>query len=89
MYGQLHANRVLYRDVPQPGINFRQIALVEAEQFQVRIFEGSVVQLNPKAIFDNPDAEFHLHGTLEEARADVEQEFNASLANGWLAYLAE
>jgi len=47
MYGQVHANRVLYKDNPQPGHEYRQIVVVELEQFQVRVFEGSVIQTGP------------------------------------------
>ena len=89
MYGQVHANRVLYREGPQPGNEFRQIVVVELEQFQVRIFEGAVVQLDPQFLVNNPDAEYYLHNTLQEALADVESEFEQSVENGWLPYLAE
>jgi hypothetical protein len=89
MYGQVHANRVLYRDDPQPGEEFRQIVVVELEQFQVRIFEGTVVQLDPKFLVENPDAEYFLHGTLKEALADVEKEVAESVAHGWKPYHAE
>ena len=67
MYSQVHANRVLYRDDPQPGQEFRQIVVVELEQFEVRIFEGTVIQLDPKFLVENPNAEIlsgqHLEGS--------------------------
>ena len=89
MYGELHANRVLYRETPQVGTHYRQIALVEAEQFEVRIFEGTVAQMDPKFVAESPDAEVYFYGTLAEARADVEREFQESVASGWRPYNVE
>ncbi len=86
MYSQVHANRVLYRDDPQPGQEFRQIVVVELEQFQVRIFEGTVIQLDPKFLVENPNAEYFLDSTLKEALADAEKEFAQSVADGWKPY---
>ena len=83
MYGQVHANRVLYKDNPQPGHEYRQIVVVELEQFQVRVFEGSVIQTGPQFAVDNPDAEYYFHNILAEALADVEREVAESVGNGW------
>jgi hypothetical protein len=82
MFGELHLNRVLYRK-QQPGAKpvYRQIAVIEAEQFQVRIFEGEVVQTNPKFIAETSDAEVYMHLTLEEAMADAESEFQRSVSS--------
>ena len=69
MHGEVHANHVLYKRGAEPPA-YRQIAVVEwSEQFQVRIFGGTVVQLNPKFIAETSDAEVHLRTTLKEALA--------------------
>jgi hypothetical protein len=86
MYGEVHANRVLYRKTPQPGHRYRQIALLENEQFEVRIFTGDVVQTDPKFIARNSDAEIYFHPNLRSALADVEKEFQDSIAAGWTPY---
>ena len=86
MYGEVHANRVLYKKNPEPGHQYRQIAVVELDQFQVRIFEGQVVQTDPKFLVDNPEAEYFLHANLGDALADVEKEFSESIANRWEPY---
>jgi hypothetical protein len=56
MYGQVHENLELYSGRPIPGARFRQIVVVELEQFQVRILEGEVLQLDPHFSANNPDA---------------------------------
>lgn len=86
MYGEVHANRVLYKKNPQPGHEYRQVAVVEIEQFQVRIFEGQVIQTDPRFFADNPDAECYVHANLNDALADVDKEFAESIANGWEPY---
>lgn len=88
MLGQVHSNRVLYKKRP-PGAkpSFRQIAVVELDQFHVRIFEGDVVQTNPKFIAESSDAEVYLHPTLKNALDDAETEFEQSVASGeWEPY---
>jgi hypothetical protein len=88
MFGEVHLNRVLYKRQPsgaKPA--YRQIAVVEHEQFEVRIFEGEVVQTNPKFIAECADAEVYMHPTLKEALDDAESEFNASKASSvWRPY---
>jgi hypothetical protein len=88
MLGEVHLNHVLYKRQP-PGAKpvYRQIAVVEHEQFEVRIFEGEVVQTNPKFVPETSDAEVYMHATLKEAIDDAESEFKASVASGvWEPY---
>ena len=82
MRGEVHLNRVLYK-IPPFAMKalYRQIAVVEQEQFQVRIFEGRVVQTSPQAIAERPNAEVHLHPTLKEAIEDAESAFKECIAN--------
>jgi hypothetical protein len=90
MYGQVHANMVLYKVDPQGGDAlpvYRQIAVVELKQFQVHIFGGEVVQRDPNFIANCPAAELYLHPTLKSALDDAEKEFKASIDTGeWLPY---
>ncbi len=81
MRGEVHLNRVLCKMPPfAMKALYRQIAVVEQEQFQVRIFEGRVVQTNPKFIAERSNAEVHNHLTLQEALADAESRFEQSIA---------
>jgi cell division protein YceG involved in septum cleavage len=76
MLGEVHLNRALYKMRPFASkALYRQIAVVEQEQFQVRIFEGRVVQTNPKIIAERSAAEVHTHATLKEALDDAEAEY--------------
>jgi hypothetical protein len=90
MYGQVHANLVLYKvDRARGGAlpTYRQIAIVEMEQFQVRIFGGDVVQKDPKFIAETADAEVYFHSTLQAATDDAQKEFKQSVDSGeWLPY---
>jgi len=82
MLGEVHLNRVLCK-MPPFAVKalYRQIAVVEQEQFQVRIFEGRVVQTSPKLIAERPNAEVHIHPTLKEALDDAESQFKQSIAS--------
>jgi hypothetical protein len=55
--------------------------VVEQEQFQVRIFEGRVVQTNPKFIAERSNAEVHLYPTLKQALDDAASQFEQSIAS--------
>ena len=82
MRGEVHLNRVLYKRQPfAMKAIYRQIAVVEQAQFEVRIFEARVVQTNPKLIAERSDAEVHIHPTLKEALDDAESEFKQSIAS--------
>jgi len=90
MYGQLHTNLVLYKvDHKHGGAlpSYLQIAVVELDQFQVRIFRGEVVQKDPKVIASSTDAEVYFHSTLESAMDDAKSEFKQNVDGGeWLPY---
>jgi len=88
MYSQLHANLVAYK-TDAGKRRYRQIAVVEKEQFEVRIFEGNVVQLEPKFIAESTNAEVYFHPDVKDAIADAEKEFKESFADGWQAFHAE
>jgi hypothetical protein len=88
MYSQLHSNLVAYKTEAGKR-RFRQIAVVEKEQFEVRIFEGDVVQLEPKFIAASTDAEVFFHSNVEDAIADAEKEFKESFEDGWQAFHAD
>jgi hypothetical protein len=50
MYSEVHANYVFYKAKPAAGNRYRQIAVVEKGQFELRVFEGDVVQTDPEFI---------------------------------------
>jgi hypothetical protein len=82
MLGEVHLNLVLWKTPPcAMKALYRQIAVVEQEQFQVRIFEGRVAQTNPKFIAERANAEVHTHPTLNDALEDANSHFKRSIAN--------
>jgi|ERR1022692_3447466 hypothetical protein len=82
MLGEVHLNLVLFK-IPPFAMKalYRQIAVVEQEQFQVRIFDGRVVHTNPKFIAERSNAGVHIHPTLKEALDDAESQFKQSIAS--------
>jgi len=88
MRGEVHLNRVLWK-IPPFAMKalYRQIAVVEQEQFQVRIFEGRAVQTSPEVIAERPNAVVHLHPTLKEALEDAESAIKECIASeNWEPY---
>ncbi len=86
MFSEVHANRVLYDKKPKAGAKYRQIAVVEKDQFEVRVFEGEVVQTDPKFIAESEIAEITFHPTLKSAVEEAAKEFQDSTAVGWVPY---
>lgn len=86
MYGQVHANRVFYRQVPEPGHRFRQISLHELNTFIVIVGEGEVIQDVPQFQANNPDAEASIFHNLQAAMAEIENECHRAEQDGWIAY---
>lgn len=84
MHGMVHRNLVLYVKDPQLGHRYRQIAVVEKQQFEVRIFEGDVVQTDPQFIAQCSDTKISLHPSLQDALADAKMEFERSVQAGWI-----
>jgi hypothetical protein len=83
MDSEVHVNHVLYKkQLPGARPVYRQIAVVEqAGRFEVRVFGGEVVQMDPKFIAESSDAEVHMHPTFTEAMADADSEFRRSVSS--------
>jgi hypothetical protein len=80
---------VLYSDTPKPGRKYRQIVAGQSEDhtfYEVRIFEGDVVQMEPDFNAVGTGAEYYSHATREAAEKDADAERDRSLAAGWLLY---
>jgi len=44
MYGEVHANRVFYKEIAEPEHRFRQITVHELEHFILTLKDGGVFQ---------------------------------------------
>lgn len=87
MHGEVHSNYVFYKQQTELGHRYRQISVVEKNQnYEVRIFEGAVIQNDPKFITNCTDAEVLSYPTLQEALAEAEAEFQRSKNQGWIPY---
>jgi hypothetical protein len=88
MYSEVHLNLVAYKKQPSGSKRlFRQIVVVEREQFQMKIFSGEVVQQDPKFIAESSEAEVYFHPTLQGAIKDAEAEFQQGVSSGeWQPY---
>jgi hypothetical protein len=80
-------NLVFYRERPQPGHRYRQIAVLrERNGFQVCIFEGEAIQADAKMIAMRARENVRSHSDFEEAIADAQQESRKTKAAGWIRY---
>jgi hypothetical protein len=86
MYGQVHANRVFYRNAPRPGHRYRQIALHELNSFIVIVGDGDVVHEVPQFQVNNPDAEALIFDNLRDALNEVESECRRAEEDGLFPY---
>jgi hypothetical protein len=83
---------VLYSDTPKPGRKYRQIVAGPSDDrtfYEVRIFEGEVVQMDPDFNAIGAGAEYYSHATGEEADKDADAERDKSLEAGWLLHSLE
>jgi hypothetical protein len=80
---------VLYFDTAKLGRRYRQIVAGPSDDgtfYEVRIFEGEVVQMDPDFKAAGTDTEYYPHATGEAANKDADQECDRGLAAGWLPY---
>ena len=86
MYSESHRHLVVYKkpsNSTQPL--FRQIVVVERENFEVRVFESDMVQLDTKFILDVSNAEIH-YEDLVEAIQNAENKYKQSVRQNWRAF---
>ncbi len=86
MYGVIEFNRISYKKRPLPGEAYRQIVVVELEQFQMRILVGDVVQPDPNFAANSDFAEVYFFSDLAMALEEAKKEEAASLKAGWIPY---
>ena len=80
---------VLYSGTANAGRKFRQIVAGVSDDgtfYEVRIFEGEAVQMDPDFNAVGSAAEYYTHPTKEAAEKDADAERDRSLAAGWLLY---
>jgi len=85
MFGEIHYQRVVYQHAPQPGHRYRQIAVVERNQFELYVYEGDVLSVEPWCS-GSDTADVRAYPTLQAAREEAEREYAQSLRDGWQPY---
>jgi hypothetical protein len=78
---------VLCSSEPGPGRKYRQIVASASEDgtfYEVRIFEGSSVKMDPDFKTEGINAEYYTHPTREAADKDADEERDRGLAKGWV-----
>ena len=86
MYAEIHRHFVLFKNSLDSGhCRFRQIVVVERNQFEVRVFESDIIELDPKFTDDGSDTGVQFHSTLSPAVLNAESEYKQSVRNGWRA----
>ena len=90
MYSEIHRHLVLCKKLPNSTQSrFRQIVVVEREQFEVRVLESDVVQLDLRFTDDVAGADVKFHTSLSSAVLNAEDEYKQSVRSGWRAYNPE
>src|SRR5579863_9555903 len=80
---------VLYGGSSSPGRKYRQIVSGPSDDgtfFEVRIFEGEAIQMDPDFNAVGIGAEYYSHPTAGEADQDADAERDRSLASGWMLH---
>ncbi len=80
---------VLYSGAPGDGRKYRQIVASASDDgtfYEVRIFEGKVIKVDPDFKAEGSEAEYYNHPTEEAANKDADGERDKSLADGWLLH---
>ena len=80
---------VLYSGSPGPGRKYRHIVAGPSDDrtfYEVRIFEGEVIQMNPDFNAAGSGTEYYSHETREAAEKDADAERDRSIAAGWLLH---
>jgi hypothetical protein len=86
MYAEIHRHFVLFKNSSDSRHSrFRQIVVVERRQFEVRVFESDIIELDPKFTDDGSDTGVQFHSTLSPAVLNAESEYKQSVRNGWRA----
>src|SRR5690349_20946225 len=87
MYAEIHRHLVMYKKLSNSNKPlFRQIVVVERENYEVRVFESDVVQLDKNLILDGSSAEFQLYEDLVEAIENAENKYKQSVRQNWRAF---
>ena len=76
----------MYKTNPGEACRYRQVAIVEDNGFQLRIFEGNVLLTEPQFQTEMDEAEITFYANVKQAALEAELEVVDSVRAGWLLY---
>lgn len=84
MFAEIHRHFLLCkRGVNGGSMVYRQIILVERDQFELRVFDCETLELDPAVLGDI--GELQLHDHLPLGILGAEKEYRNSVRRGWRA----
>lgn len=87
MFGETHRHFVLFKARSESGnFRYKQIVVIEQEQFEVRVFETDSIDLNPS--FTDGGLHHEAYSDLTSAVLGAEKQYEMSVRTGWRAVQA-
>ena len=84
MFGETHRHFVLFKARSESeNFRYKQIVVIEREQFEVRVFETDSINLNPK--FSDECLQGEAYSDLTSAVLGAEKQYKLSVRTGWRA----
>ena len=84
MFGETHRHFVLFKAQSEsPNLRYRQIVVVEREQFEMRVFETDTMELKPR--FTDGGLHGEAYADLTSAVLSAEERYKMSVRTGWRA----
>ena len=84
MFGETHRHFVLFKARSESeNFRYKQIVVIEREQFEVRVFETDSINLNPQ--FTDDCLQSEAYSDLTSAVLGAEKQYKMSVRTGWRA----
>ena len=83
MFGETHRHFVLFKaQLESANFRYKQIVVIEREQFEVRVFETDGINPNPQF---TDDCQGEAYSDLTSAVLGAEKQYKMSVRTGWRA----
>jgi hypothetical protein len=79
-------NIVLYMETESSTRRYKQIGVLEGQNYEVRVFEGEVLQEDPQFLAGCSDAEVSFLPSLRAALQEAESLRDQMMKEGWTLY---
>ena len=83
MFGETHRHFVLFKARSKSeNFRYKQIVVIEREQFEVRVFETDSIDLNPRF---TDGLQYDAYSDVTSAVLGAEEQYKMSVRTGWRA----